>query len=128
MASKLNIGLMPATLAVLCLLANVQQVQAHHSFAMFNKQAPVDLKGVVHRVEWKNPHVFLFVTVSDGKGGAMEYAVECASPSMLLRSGWKYNTLKEGDAVMVKMYPLLDGQPGGLLEAVTLPNGSVIKG
>lgn len=112
--------------AVMLMLAC--RVQAHHSFAMFDKNRLVTVKGVVSKVEWTNPHVFIFVSAPDGKGGNTQYAVECASPNVLMRTGWKVNTVKVGDPVAVGLYPLRNGQPGGLLDSVTLPSGKTIKG
>lgn len=115
-----------AVLAVMVALAC--PVQAHHSFAMFDKEHLVKIKGVVRKVEWTNPHVFVFVEVMDAKGGKTQYALECTSPNVLMRGGWKPSTVKAGDAVSVAMYPLRNGQPGGLLDTLTLPDGKTIKG
>jgi hypothetical protein len=109
-------------------LALACPVQAHHSFAMFDKNKVVTVKGVVRKVEWTNPHVFLFVEVANGKGGTTQYAVECNSPNVLLRTGWKVNTVKAGDSVSVALNPLRNGQPGGLLNTVTFADGKTIKG
>jgi hypothetical protein len=103
-------------------------VQAHHSFAMFDKDKVVTVKGVVSKIEWRNPHVFIFVDAPDGKGGSVKYAVECNSPNVLMRTGWKAGTVKAGDAVSIDLYPLRDGRPGGLLDTVTLPSGEKLKG
>jgi len=103
-------------------------VLAHHSFAMFDKNHLVTIKGMVRKVEWTNPHVFVFVEVTDGKGGKTQYALECTSPNVLMRTGWKPGTVKAGDTVSVGLYPLRNGQPGGLLDTITLPNGKTIKG
>lgn len=102
--------------------------QAHHSFAMFDKNQMVTVKGTVSKIEWKNPHVFIFLDAPDGKGGKAQYAIECNSPNVLMRTGWKVNTLKAGDEVAVDIYPLRDGRPGGLLDKVTLADGKTIKG
>ena len=103
-------------------------VLAHHSFAMFDKNKVVTVKGVVSKIEWTNPHVFIFLDAPDGKGGKTRYAVECNSPNVLMRTGWKFNTVKRGDVVSVGLYPLRNGQPGGLLDKVILPDGKTIKG
>lgn len=110
------------------LLALAWPTQAHHSFAMFDKEKVVTVKGVVSKVEWKNPHVFIFLAVPDGKGGTTQYAVECNSPNVLMRTGWKPGTLKAGDTISIGLYPLRDGRPGGLLDKVTLANGETLKG
>jgi len=113
--------------ALITLLAGVAPVEAHHSFAMFDKNRLVTVKGVVNKVEWTNPHVYIFVDVANGKGGTTRYAVECNSPNVLMRTGWRPKTVKAGDAVSVGLYPLRNGQPGGLLDAVTLPDGKTLK-
>lgn len=113
-------------MAVILMLAG--PVQAHHSFAMFDKNKVVTVKGVVSKVEWRNPHVFIFITAPDGKGGTTQYAVECNSPNVLMRTGWKASTVKVGDAISIDLYPLRDGRPGGLLDTVTLANGEKLKG
>lgn len=113
-------------IAVILML--VRPAQAHHSFAMFDKDRAVTVKGVVSKVEWRNPHVFIFIDVPDGKGGSTQYAVECNSPNVLTRTGWKASTVKVGDSVSVDLYPLRDGRPGGLLDTMTLSNGEKLKG
>ncbi len=100
---------------------------AHHSFAMFDKTKVVTVQGNVSKVEWANPHVFLFVQGKDATGKTQEYAVECASVNDLTRHGWKMGMVKAGDRVTVEIFPLRDGKPGGLLDAVTLANGTKIK-
>jgi hypothetical protein len=93
---------------------------------MFDKDRTVTVKGVVSEVEWRNPHVFIFIDVPDGKGGSTQYAVECDSPNVLMRTGWKASTVKVGDSVSIDLYPLRDGRPGGLLDTMTLSNGETL--
>lgn len=100
---------------------------AHHSFAMFDKTKVVKVQGAVSKVEWANPHVYLFVKGKDGTGKVAEFAIECASVNDLTHHGWKMGMVKVGDRVTVEIYPLRDGKPGGLLDAVTLANGTVVK-
>jgi len=100
---------------------------AHHSFAMFDKSKFTTIKGVVRKVEWKNPHTYLFLDVPDGHGASTLYALEGSSPNELGRWGWKMSTIKTGDTVTVGLFPLRDGQSGGLIYSVTLQNGVVLK-
>jgi hypothetical protein len=102
--------------------------QAHHSFAMFDKEQQMTLDGVVSKVEWRNPHAVIFVDVTDENGETKTYTLECNSPNVLMRMGWKRSTLKVGDKVNFDYYPLRDGRPGGLLHAMTLPNGEILPG
>lgn len=96
---------------------------AHHSFAMFDNTRSVTLHGKVTQYQWTNPHVYLDLDANDGKGGIKHYTMEMTSPNMLHRGGWSSRTVKPGDVVTAVMSPLRDGQAGGLLLELTLPNG-----
>jgi hypothetical protein len=98
-------------------------VLAHHSFAMFDNTRSVTLHGKVTAYQWTNPHSYLEIDAEDGKGGTKHYTMEMTSPNMLHRGGWSSRTVKPGDMVTAVMSPLRDGQPGGLLLELTLPNG-----
>lgn len=99
---------------------------AHHSFAMFDNSRSVTLHGKVNYYQWTNPHAYLAVDVDDGNGGTKRYTMEMTSPNMLHRGGWSSRTVKPGDVVTAVMSPLRDGQPGGLLLKLTLPNGTTM--
>ena len=96
---------------------------AHHSFAMFDNTRSVTLHGKVTAYQWTNPHSYLEMDADDGKGGTRHYTMEMTSPNMLHRGGWSSRTVKPGDLVTAVMSPLRDGQSGGLLLELTLPNG-----
>lgn len=101
---------------------------AHHSYAMFDKNKSLTLKGEVHKIEWRNPHVYILLNVAGEDGKTTQYAVECSSPNELQRWGWKANSIKAGDPVTVTLYPFRNGKPGGLMHSVTLPSGVVFIG
>ena len=95
---------------------------AHHSFALFDHQNRITVTGTVVKFEWTNPHVFIQLEVPDGAANK-HYTVECASPNVLTRVGWKFNDVKQGDKVTLLINPLRNGQPGGMLEKATLSDG-----
>jgi hypothetical protein len=99
---------------------------AHHSFAMFDTAKPLTLDGVVTSFEWTNPHAYIEVDVADGKGGQSHWTIELGSPSILMRAGWKFSTLKKGDKITAVVSPLRNGEPGSLLQRVTLADGRVL--
>src|SRR5205085_8344898 len=84
-------------LIVLAVLAVASRpLAAHHSFAMFDSVNKTTITGTVTRFEWTNPHVFIEVDVPGG-GEVKHWSVELGSPSILLRSGWKFSDVKPGD-------------------------------
>jgi hypothetical protein len=97
---------------------------AHHSFsAEFDGSKPIQIKGVVTRLEWANPHTFFYVDAKDDKGTTVNWACETNGPNGLIRAGWKRDSLKAGDQVTVDGYRAKDGS--NLMDArlVTLPDG-----
>ena len=104
-----------------------EPAQAHHSFAMFDKRKIVAIHGVVKQLEWDNPHVYLYVVAMENPGQSKQWTLECDSINLLMHEGWRYGDLNVGDKVSLSFYPLRDGQPGGLLYKLDLPNGKHLK-
>jgi Family of unknown function (DUF6152) len=84
-------------------LAAAPPAQAHHSFAAeYDASKPIKLSGKVTKVEWTNPHIFIYMDVMDDKTGAVEnWTLELGSPNSLMRLGWKRDSLKVDDAITV---------------------------
>src|SRR5690606_10141325 len=75
---------------------------AHHAVeSKFDGEKPMSFDGVVTRVDWRNPHVHVFVDIEGNEGVESNWAVELESPVLLERSGWKRDALRPGDAVSV---------------------------
>ena len=111
--------------ALVCLLVT-DPALAHHSYAAFDREKKVTLTGVVREFQWNNPHAWIQIVVADEKGRQVEWGVECGSPNMMARTGWKSSTLKAGDKVVAIVNPLKDGRPNGSLVTVTLADGRVL--
>jgi len=97
---------------------------AHHSFAMFDMNKVVTLKGAVEVFKWSNPHAWLSLAVPNADGTAEHWAIELTSPNNLVHQGWKRTTLKPGDKVTVMVHPLNSGKAGGSLYKVKLADGT----
>jgi len=114
-------------IALMCALSLVlltpAMARAHHSFSMFDHTQTVTLKGTVARFQWTNPHAYIEIDVTDGTGAVKHYSVECTSINMLQRLGWRSTMIKAGDQVTAVVAPLLNGDAGGLLLELTLPDG-----
>ena len=76
---------------------------AHHSFAAeFDGTKRVTLSGVVTKVEWTNPHVWIYFNVKDEKTGEVtNWGAEMGPPHLLQRRGWRRDTLKIGEEITV---------------------------
>jgi hypothetical protein len=107
-------------------LAVATAAYAHHSFAMFDQNKQLSLKGTVREFQWTNPHAWIHLDVPGTDGTKETWQVELNSPNNLKRQGWKSTSVKAGDQVTLVLNPLKDGSKGGLFVSVTLPDGSVL--
>ena len=101
---------------------------AHHSNAAYDLDNPKTVEGTVKTVNWTNPHI-TFVIEPDAKNGGQpsSWVFEVSSPGVLTRSGWTKRSLQPGDHAVFRYAPLRDGNPGGFLLKVTLPNGQELS-
>lgn len=84
---------------------------AHHSFsAEFDADKPITITGIVTKVDWTNPHVWLYVNVKDEATGRMaNWGAEMGPPHGLQRTGWRRDTLKIGQEVTIKGFMSRNG-------------------
>lgn len=99
---------------------------AHHSFAIFDHSQSKTLKGTVLKFQWTNPHGYMELDLGEGPDEVQRYTVELTSINMLRRAGWKSSDVKEGDRVTAVVAPLLNGDPGGLLLELKVPDGRTL--
>jgi len=92
-----------AYLLVGVLLAAAASLGAHHSFAAeYDGSKPVTVMGTVAKIDWQNPHIYLYLDVKDDQGAVAQWKFEGYPPNMLVRQGWKRDvTLKVGDSITV---------------------------
>ena len=111
----------------IALLLAATSTLAHHSNSAFDPDKVVVLTGTVTQWKWTNPHVWILLSVDDGKGGKVEWQIEGRPPGILARSGWSKNTFKADDRITVDFSPARDGSHTGLFTRVTLADGTVLS-
>jgi uncharacterized protein DUF6152 len=93
----------------------------HHAFsAEFDINKPVKLTGTVTRIEWTNPHAWLFVDTNGDNGSAQSWAIELVGINDLLRLGWGRNKVKAGDVIAVDGFAARNGTNIANAASVTL--------
>ena len=97
---------------------------AHHAFAAeFDSNKPVNFKGVVKRVEWVNPHVWIHVDVKKPDGTVESWAIEGGTPNVLFRRGVTKASLPAGAEIVVDGYQAKDGTKRANGRDLTLADG-----
>lgn len=120
---------MKTSLAVLALALSLAAggAAAHHSFSVFNMQERIEITGKVREVQWTNPHIWIWVDVTEADGSVTTWGLEGMSPNFLARRGWTRTTLEPGDEITVSLNPLKSGDPGGMFVSTTAPDGTVLS-
>ena len=113
-----------ATLLAAAALLAGGRVAAHHAFsAEFDSQKPVELRGVVTKIQWTNPHSWIFVEVKDASGTVTPWAIEFGAPYSLLQKGLRRTDFPIGVEVTVKAFRAKSGKAVANASSVQLPDG-----
>jgi len=95
--------------AIAALILATEPLWGHHSFAKYDATKSITITGTVTKVEWLNPHIYVYVDVKDSTGKDVNYAVEGGAPNGLFRQGWRKDTLKIGDTISIEGSMAKDG-------------------
>ena len=99
-------------------------VLAHHAFsAQFDASKPISIKGTITKMEWTNPHSWLYVDVKGPDGKTVNWEVEFGPPNNLYRAGWSKRDLPVGVEVTITGFQSKDGRPSANGNDIVLPDG-----
>ena len=115
---------LPLILAGVSVLAGSIPALAHHSFAAeYDAKKPISVSGIVTKMEWMNPHARFYVDVKSADGKVTNWNFELGAIPVLLKQGWRKDSLKQGDQVTVEGSMAKDGSNSANARSVTLPDG-----
>jgi Family of unknown function (DUF6152) len=107
-------------------------VAAHHGFdTEYDSNKTISGTGVVSKVEWTNPHMHVYVDVTDASGKVKTYNLELTSPNAIQRQGWNKNDLLAGEKVTFKAHAGKVEEARAALDSlvkVSAPNQEIFKG
>jgi hypothetical protein len=104
--------------------AAVMPIEAHHSFAAeYDASKALRITGVINKVEWTNPHSYLYIDVKDDHGNLVTWTCEGGAPNTLSRRGFTKNAIKIGDTVTIDGYGAKDGSRLMDARRITLSDG-----
>jgi uncharacterized protein DUF6152 len=116
---------LPTVIALIAVLS--VPLFAHHGRgATYDMKKRVTLKGTVSRVEWRNPHVLIYMDVKDADGKVVTWGFENSGVSTLAQEGYNRNTLKVGQPITAIVNPAANGAPTAIVVKIVLADGSEI--
>jgi Family of unknown function (DUF6152) len=114
------------TLAAFVAILSSPLVAHHGRGATYDMKKRVTLKGTVSRVEWRNPHVLIYMDVKDADGKVVTWGFENSGVSTLAQEGYNRNTLKVGQPITAIVNPAANGAPTAIVVKIVLADGSEI--
>jgi len=113
--------------AVAAGLLTAAVAQAHHSFAMFDRNTEIVKSGTIVRWAFNNPHSWLYLNVKNADGTETLWSFEGSAPPSLLPRGVTGSSFEPGSTITVSYCPMKDGRPAGGLGWVRLTNGTFLN-
>lgn len=104
-------------------LAVIVSIKGHHAFAAeFDVNKEVKLEGTMTKIEWFNPHIWIYLDVKEN-GSLVKWQCEGGAPNSLTRNGWTRDALKSGDVITIDGYLAKDGSKTCNARSIMLPGG-----
>ena len=113
-------------LAVAMLMSIALPAAAHHSFAMFDADKTITLKGTVKEWVYSNPHCLLSLDVTGEDGKMEQWIAEGQAPNVIFPVGYRKDSFKAGDQVTVTVEPVKNGRPMGRILQAVLADGKTL--
>ena len=115
-----------ATSVIIFLLAFVYPsptIFAHHSAVAFDPNTSLQVTGEVTQFIWRSPHLSINIDVKNDDGATVLWKIEGQSIATMVAAGFDRNVVSEGDEITVRVHPMRNGEPGGLLQGLISADG-----
>jgi hypothetical protein len=106
-------------------MVSFHSAHAHHSDAVYDRDAVVAFEATVLSYRFSNPHVMIYVETEDDRGEPMQWAIETGSTPIMIRSGWSADLIAPGDSVSIRAHPIRSGKPEAILNTMRTADGLV---
>ncbi len=118
---------LPSAIAIFSALFLSGAVSAHHSLVgEFDTSKSVDVRGAITKVEWTNPHIWIYLDVTAENGAVEKWECEMGSPNQLIRQGWKKEDLPVGTIIRTQANPAWEGEHICSTRRITLDDGTPV--
>lgn len=102
-------------------------VWAHHSLVgEFDTSVDLEVRGAITKVEWTNPHIWIYLDVTAANGAVEKWECEMGSPNQLIRQGWKKEDLPLGTVIRANANPARVGEHICSTRRITLDDGTPV--
>jgi hypothetical protein len=122
-----NFRIALAAITTTAALFGTSLANAHHSLVgEFDTSVSFAIRGTITKVEWFNPHIWLYMDVTKEDGSVEAWQCELGSPNQLIRAGWGKDDLPVGTVIRSNVNPARDGSNTCSTRALTLDDGTPI--
>jgi hypothetical protein len=109
------------------MIAAALPLMAHHSFAAeYDGNAKLTLKGTIAKIDWMNPHIWIYIDAKDDAGKTTRWQCEGGPPNSLTRNGWTKDAVKTGDEVLIDGFRAKDGTNTCNARSIKMPDGRTV--
>ena len=117
------------TVSIVTVALLASAASAHHSQDYFDADAIVTVHGRLSRLDWRNPHVYIYVEVTEPGGETVDWRIETHPVRVMLGGGWTKDSLRPGEQITVEAHPVKNAPPSqryARLAQVTKADGTVL--
>ena len=127
--SKILAASVTVSILVAAVLALASDAFAHHSQQYFDSETIVTVQGRLTRLDWRNPHVYIYVEVTEASGDTVDWRIETHPVRVMLAGGWTKDSLRPGEQVTIEAHPVKNAQTVqryARLAQVTKQDGTIL--